>query len=166
MLDGQEIYFLRYSIMHSRYIVRFWARIIEREEDECWEWPGARNTAGYGTYRIGDGKYMNTHRFAYITRIGPLSSEECALHTCDNPPCCNPNHLFKGSRKDNAIDRVAKGRGNFVNGISHTNNRSGLSERDWDEIYERHINGGVPQKELAREFGVSQGTISNIVQKY
>lgn len=76
---------------------------------DCWEWRGARNKDGYGKVSVGM-KDWRTHRLAFILAGNDLAEGELVLHQCDNPPCCNPRHLFKGSQLVNRRDCVAKKR--------------------------------------------------------
>lgn len=78
--------------------------------DGCWPWKAASHPAGYG--RVGDGgNDLYVHRLMLEREIGrPLASYEFACHHCDNPPCCNPAHLFVGDAKANHDDMVLKGR--------------------------------------------------------
>ena len=82
----------------------FWSHVDIRGVEECWPWKGKPNRFGYGRYR---GEYA--HRIAYELGNGPLDGL-CSLHACDNPPCQNPSHLFKGTKRDNANDMISKGR--------------------------------------------------------
>jgi hypothetical protein len=84
----------------------------------CWEWKLSRDRAGYGRLKIQLGardkfRYDSAHRFAYATLVGPIPDNLCVLHRCDNPPCCNPDHLFLGTNKDNMADMIAKGRASW-----------------------------------------------------
>lgn len=81
--------------------------------DGCIEWKGARNPQGYGQKCI-KGKRYRTHRLAWEWANGPIPEGLFVLHKCDNPPCCNPDHLFLGTQTDNMQDMLAKGRG--ING--------------------------------------------------
>lgn len=90
---------------------RFWSRIEKTES--CWIWKGSTNGRGYGHFRY-DGKLRYTHRLAYTYCVGPIPGGLLVLHKCDNPPCCNPGHLFLGSHKDNIQDAIQKGRFRWV----------------------------------------------------
>lgn len=80
----------------------------------CWEWTGATVGRGYGTIKITDRPRSNreqlTHRTMWIETHGPIRDGLLVLHHCDNPPCCNPKHLFLGTKSDNSLDAFAKGR--------------------------------------------------------
>ena len=78
-------------------------------DEECWPYMGARTSDGYGSFHV-DLKIINAHRFAYILFVGPIPKDLFVLHKCDNPPCCNPKHLFLGTNKDNILDAAKKGR--------------------------------------------------------
>jgi len=85
--------------------------------DECWEWNGARNDHGYGRKMSGS-KESYTHRLAWTWANGPIPSGGHICHSCDNPPCCNPHHLFLGTREDNMRDSVRKGRHHNKNKVT------------------------------------------------
>ncbi|KKL18199.1 hypothetical protein LCGC14_2477890 [marine sediment metagenome] len=81
--------------------------------DGCLEWQGFRDKDGYG--QISKGKegagLLKTHRVAWEETYGPIPDGMSVLHKCDNPPCCNEEHLFLGTHDENMADMKAKGRG-------------------------------------------------------
>lgn len=90
---------------------RFWLRVdTSAGPDACWPWTQGRSDFGYG--RVSHvGKPQSTHRLALMEKVGrSLSPQEQACHTCDNPPCCNPRHLFVGNAAINKRDSISKGR--------------------------------------------------------
>lgn len=92
---------------------RFWSKIDRASPNECWPWTRSKSVGGYGHWSYWeDGKCRSTtaHRQAWTLINGPIPKGLQVLHKCDNPPCCNPNHLWLGTHADNMADKVAKGR--------------------------------------------------------
>ena len=90
-------------------IDRFWSKVDVRGEDECWEWLGGRGArGGYGQFRLGK-NVVSAHRIVFRV-IGGYLNNLFVLHSCDNPPCVNPNHLSLGSHAENIQDISNKGR--------------------------------------------------------
>ena len=88
----------------------FFDNFEKGKDDECWIWSGTISYAGYGLYRL-SGKQYRAHRLMYEhANKRRLKDDECVCHTCDNPSCVNPDHLFVGSHDDNMADMVEKGR--------------------------------------------------------
>jgi len=77
---------------------------------QCWVWIRSRDRKGYGQKRMSDNSLKYVHRLSYELFIGPIVSGNLILHKCDNPPCCNPDHLFQGTAKDNTHDAMRKKR--------------------------------------------------------
>jgi hypothetical protein len=88
---------------------RFWSKVDRRGDDECWPWIGGFGTRGYGQINV-DGKNVGAHRIAYLLTTGESIAGFVIRHRCDNPPCCNPGHLHRGSQQDNVADAVRRRR--------------------------------------------------------
>lgn len=135
----------------------------------CWPWIGAHDPDGYGifwdgTYRPnGTGHYVRVTRWTYEQFIGPIPEHRNLCHTCDNPPCVNPGHLFVGTTAENHADREAKGRGVRKRGSTHVGAK--LVEEQVSEIRRRYAAGGVTQKALGAEYGVSESLIYGIIHR-
>lgn len=83
--------------------------LSEKQPNGCWLWTASKNNQGYGRIRFQEREYL-AHRLSYIAHKGQLGSTDCVCHTCDTPLCVNPKHLFIGTHKSNAADKVGKKR--------------------------------------------------------
>jgi len=87
-----------------------WNKVAIRGADDCWPYIGHCNSFGYGLHQH-NGKQIRAHRLALYEKSGPAPTDKpFALHSCDNPPCCNPAHLRWGSQADNNADKLSRGR--------------------------------------------------------
>jgi hypothetical protein len=145
----------------------FWSR-VEPARGGCWEWQGARNEHGYGLH---DG-HGRAHRFAFDLVFGSIPPGLVVMHTCDNPPCVNPDHLVLGTKADNTRDMRRKGRARGGASPGETNPSAKLTAEQVAEIRRRWAAGARPGKKgapgtkklLADEFGVSTTLIGFIVR--
>ena len=142
--------------------VSLWRQFLRHIEppngEGCMLWVGTTLANGYGVIASRQPKrrrrYM-IHRFAFEAAYGPIPDGMKVLHQCDHRNCANPLHLFLGTQADNMADKVAKGR--QTKGESC--NLAKLTSESVRAIRRRYHAGGVTQKQLAEEYGIS---ISNI----
>lgn len=142
---------------------RFWSKVDRRSPTECWEWQAGRHDKmGYGAFLIGRRSCLS-HRVAYQLTNGDIPKGLYVLHSCDNPPCCNPAHLFLGTYQDNNRDKARKGRANPPFGEREPNHK--LTEADVRQIRQRYAAGNVRQRDIAADYGISQRLVSLIVRR-
>lgn len=146
---------------------RFWAKVSRlADNDACWEWTAATSEKGYGRFSLGQGRSPQVaSRLAWELTNGPIPDGLCVLHICDNPPCCNPAHLFLGTTADNNADMLAKGRHRSRNMQGDRNPHAALSWDDVREIRRVYVRGSrtLGSGALARRFGVSDSHILAII---
>lgn len=104
---------------------------------------------------------MLAHRLAFELEYGPIPKDFVVCHRCDNPPCCNPEHLSIGTQADNIADAVSRSR--MSHGADH--HRTKFSEQDVRDIRAAYASGEHTQPDLAEQYSCKQGTISNIVNR-
>lgn len=93
---------------------RLWEKIDKRGPDDCWEWTACK-VNGYGRIQLGR-KCLKAHRVVYFLATGKDPAGSSVLHSCDNPPCCNPKHLSLGTDRDNMDHRRQRGRNALFSG--------------------------------------------------
>jgi hypothetical protein len=143
---------------------RFWKNVKKGHQDECWEWKGPKNLDGYGDILI-ERKHIGAHRVSYEIHCGPIPNGLWVLHKCDNPPCCNPNHLFLGTARDNIHDMMSKGRSSNKNkALGSQNGKSKLAESDITDIRQQFSNG-TPYRHIAKSYNVSVSCICDIIYR-
>lgn len=136
----------------------FWSKVIKLGPNDCWNWKAGCFTTGYGAFWF-EGKQAKSSRVAWIFTNGSIPNKLCVLHHCDNKKCCNPIHLFLGTKSDNIVDYLRKG---------HT--LSGrikkLREADRLKVIELCSSKKISQGDIAKMYGVCRATISSVYTKH
>jgi len=138
---------------------RFWEKVSKQEG--CWLWVGSRcpHRRRPTIWHPGLKKVTFASRVSWELHFGPIPAGMHVLHHCDNGWCVNPAHLFLGTHQDNMADRRAKGR----EARGSTLPRTRLTVQIVREIRTRHAAGGITQRALADEFGITENHVSHIV---
>lgn len=142
--------------MVAKHVLFFWKNV--QKTKNCWEWTGSKWEGGYGRIMIGR-KRRKAHRISFLIHNGFLPKDKLVCHRCDNPSCCNPEHLFIGVNLDNSRDAVSKLRHAF----GERNGRAKLTEQEVEAVRKAKVprSSGLCSK-LAAKFGVSLSTIYHV----
>jgi hypothetical protein len=156
----------------------FWAKVTRRGPDDCWEWTKATDKRwGYGILSY-QGKFWSAHRLAFFLTHGYLpEGDRMVCHTCDNPPCCNPAHLYDGTGTTNMVDMYTRGRGNRPTGPRHhmarvtTQQEAAIAWACAEAKAEQERRGlaRVPRGSIATiaaDFGINRATVVRIWKRH
>ncbi len=141
----------------------FWSRVaVTSNMYDCWPWMlKPHDPFGYGGFYF-EGRTHPSHRIAWMFAKRKIPKGLCVLHRCDNPPCCNPAHLFLGTKADNAHDRHRKGRTNAARGEQ----QGGAKLTSADVILIRAAcASGQRHKDIRARFGVSRSSVGLIANR-
>lgn len=134
----------------------------------CWVWTGRMNVGGYGCFHLGG--LTTAHRVSFYLARGSYPNAGtsrrdmgCVLHHCDNRACVNPDHLFEGSYKDNAVDMTKKGRRFVMRAPGETNPRAVLTADIVETI--RSLRGVMTHKHIAARFGIARRTVTHVLNR-
>lgn len=140
---------------------RLFARIDRRGDHECWPWTGGVDEDGYGKFQITGGrkrqKTVRAHKLVWELANGPVPDGLVIRHSCDNPPCCNPNHLAPGTQSQNRDDCVQRGR--QPRGEQH-----GMARLTADGVraIRARVASGEPYQAIADDYGIETVTVTAI----
>lgn len=151
-------------VLSTPLIEKFWSKVaITANINKCWEWQAFKNKEGYGGFRVNRNQVIASHRLAYFIHNNKDPLDKCVCHSCDNPACVNPAHLWLGTRYENAMDRESKGRNKPLSGEKNGNSR--FTAEQVKEMRALYSSGELNQHEIAERFGTHQGVIWAIVTK-
>ena len=137
-----------------------------KSDDECWEWTASKNKKGYGNFYISVGhskdKHCLAHRRAWILTYGEIPQGLQVLHSCDNPPCVNPKHLFLGTNEDNVKDKIQKGRARNLMGEEHPNSK--LTE---DKVVKIRLlrSEGLTLQKIGSMYNIDLSTVGKVCNR-
>jgi hypothetical protein len=135
---------------------RFWSK-VDRTGD-CWLWLGSRHKFGYGNFNPTRNKKVGAHRVAWELTFGPVPEGLWVLHSCDNSPCCRPDHLFLGTPLDNHADMMAKNRQAKGDRMGYAK----LTESQAKEVRRLRAEG-ASYSELGALFGITKQAAWSVV---
>lgn len=139
----------------------FWSKVDRSNgATSCWNWAARINEWGYGEVWY-KGRHCKSHRVSWELMHGEIPDGLCVLHTCDNPACVNPNHLFLGTNLDNMRDKVSKNRQSRLNGENHPLHK--LTKEQVLAIRQEYSKGDVSLKTLSKRYGIGISTAGGIV---
>jgi len=152
----------------AKYVERLLSYIQVQGSDDCWKWKMGKDAAGYGAFRSAF-KTVKAHRMVATLCLScvELTSEQHVMHTCDNPACCNPQHLKIATHTENMRDMFSKKRRESAKGVRQGHSK--LTESQVLEIRKRHRAGsrrkGERTSDLAKEFGITRHTVNAIARR-
>lgn len=148
----------------------FWTKVDVQGEDDCWLWRKAKADTGYGVVFGPDGKLSYAHRLAWsFSRGGKRPGRWLIRHRCDEPACCNPLHLFRGTHRLNTMEAVKRGRMNTYQGPKPftQGERHGLSKLTDSKVrWARRNRGKLTLDEMMAKLGVSASTLSLAIRGF
>lgn len=146
-------------------LVRFWERVDKKNVNDCWIWKAGKDIVGYGNFQLDDKSVVKAHRYSFLITNGYLDNNKFICHSCDNPSCVNPKHLWEGTAADNNADCRNKNRAvppPDQKGENHSQHI--LTEHQVLDIRKKFENG-IKQAELMRMYGISRNAIHKICQR-
>lgn len=156
-------------MLPDKVVAKFYEGLKQGSDSECWPFEGGGyNRRGWHRTIHAGTKYRRkrymAHRVAYELKYGEIPDGLFVLHKCDNPVCCNPEHLFLGTQSENAKDMWAKNRGNPGSPKGKKLGPSPFRKFDGDAVIAMYKDG-FTQKKIASYFNCSDVAISVFLRK-
>ena len=146
--------------MNAKLLNKFWSKV--KKTGGCWNWTGGKFSEGYGAIWI-QGKQKRAHRISWEIHNGKIPKGLLICHSCDNPACVRPIHLFLGTNKDNMQDKAKKGRNVDQWGVK--NHAHKLTENQVRTIRELGKTGNLLHRKIGELFNISQPTVTMIINR-
>ena len=143
---------------------RFWSKVDIKGEDDCWNWIANIDTPGYGAFKYNKRK-MDSNRVAWILTYGEIPDGLWVLHKCKgNRLCCNPKHLYLGTRSDNMKDAVRDGTASILNCRRVFGEESGQAKMTnvFVSKIKEEILSGTRGVDICKKYNLDKGTVSSI----
>lgn len=139
---------------------QFWSRVQRPDAKACWLWTGHLSDRGYGIFWLPLGpqaQRVRAHRFSWVASRGDIPEGLEVCHRCDVPACVNPDHLFLGTRLDNHLDAVRKGR----------KKSWGLQKLRAEQVLQIRamVRAGLLHRDIAAKFGIARNTVGQIASR-
>ena len=160
--ESKKLCYYDTVLITDKDIIRFHSKYLKFD---CWVWTGRCEKDGYGRFDLGK-KLCLSHRFMFIITFPEINIvDKLICHSCDNPICVNPNHLFSGTKKINAIDSVNKGRHSSIILRGESRPNRVLTEIEVLEIRDKYIPRIITMQHLADIYNVDVTTIGQIINR-
>jgi hypothetical protein len=170
---------MKYSLKDVK---RFWSKVAP-DFMGCWEWQGGYDGHNYGKFWAQGHKNLRANRVAYEIVYGPIPNGLEVCHTCDNPRCVRPDHLFIATHAGNMSDASRKGRmpgsvsspvragenhwmRRYPERIPRGSRRGHAKISEADVLQIRKLSETTPQHEIAILFGIAQSTVSRLLKGF
>lgn len=154
-----------FHLLSRTQIATLRSRMPPEGTDECWIWVGWKSKQGYGGYSVSRRRFassvMPAHRAVFAVYANEDPHPFHVLHKCNNPPCVNPRHLYKGTDAENHRDRVMAGTSGLDRYTRETAPKRKLSI-DQIRSIKRRIASGEKQSSIAKAYGIHQVHVSRI----
>lgn len=145
-------------------IEKFMTHVFPEPNTGCWlgDWKPTKKGYGNALKVInGANPLRGAHRVSYFLHKGEFDYRLCVCHSCDNPACVNPDHLFLGTTQENTEDMVKKGRAS--RGVDRPTTK--LTEEQVIEIRNKYSTGQYTQRQLGKDYGVDYGGVGRIIRR-
>lgn len=146
---------------------KFWAAYaVAKKQYHCYNYLNGNHSRGYAYVSMG-GKRYTAHRYSLEMKLGrPIRDGMLACHHCENPYCINPHHIYEGTNSENSQDAHDYGRHKNTNyARGERNHNTKLTQEQRQELKDMYATGEWSQKQLAKEFGVSQVAVCKILKE-